>query len=326
MQKRQFIYVLLLAALFLVAANAAIHRVSDHSPARVQVKLIEHSSGANCLVIGNSLLYFGFNTAAFDEAAAKWNVAPHALNAAVGATYPVEHLLLLRLAVRRNPHPPVVIYGFFDFQLTDPAWVNADDLMGNRNIGIFLEPRVAERYYLMDPSTRMKFTLLHDIPMYVERGNPYGRVELMRRRLKQVGLEEPAIDRSGNRNFAELESSSPNAFMRKCHEVVEGKVPLAPPVAEIIREARAAGARVIVVEAPLPPTHLQEFYNLQGWSVYEPYVRALVTAEGAEFLDASHWMPAHTDFVDRLHLTPQGADVFSAKLADAIYGPPGAAK
>jgi hypothetical protein len=326
MQRRQFIYALLLTALFLAAANAAIHRVSDHSPARVQVKVVANSSGANCIVIGNSLLYSGFNNAAFDDAAAKLNVAAHVLNGAVGATYPVEHLLMLRLALRRNPHPSVMVYGFFDFQLTDPAWVNSDDLMGNRNIGVFLEPRVAERYYLMDPSTRIKFTLLHDLPMYVERGNPYGRVELMRRRMKEIGLDASAIDPTGNRNFAELESSSPNAFMRKCHEAVEGKVPLAPLVQEIIRESRAAGARAIVVEMPLPPAHLRDFYNLQGWSVYEPYVRDLVAAEGAEFIDASHWMPATGEFADRLHLTQRGAAEFSAKLADAIYNSPAANK
>jgi hypothetical protein len=326
MQRRQFIYALLLTVVFLAAANAAIHRVSDHSPARVQVKVVEHTTGANCLVIGNSLLYSGFNAAAFDQAAAKLNVSTDAVNGSVGATYPVEHLLMLRLALRSNPHPAVVIYGFFDFQLTDPPWVSSEDLMGNRNIGIFLEPRIAERYYLMDPATRIKFTLLHDLPMYVERGNPYGRVELMRRRIKEIGLAPSAIDPTGNRNFAELESSSPNAFIRKCHEAVEGKVPLASPVQEIIRESRAAGARVIVVEMPLPATHLDNFYNLQGWSVYEPYARNLVNAEGAEFLDASHWMLSPDDFADRLHLTPRAAEEFSAKLADAIYRSPSAEK
>jgi hypothetical protein len=322
MGKRYFIETVLLTAVLLAGANGAIHIVSDHSPARRQVGAIERSSGANCIVIGNSLLYAGFKPAVFDEAAASIDVPARSLNAAVGATYPVEHLLLLRLALRTNPHPSVVVYGFFDFQMSDPPAVQSDQLMGNRNIGIFLEPQEAQRFYIMDLATSVKFRLLHDLPMYVERGNPYGRVELMRRRLQRIGLDASVIDASGNYDFAELEAADPGSFTALCRSIIGRNVPLSAPIQEIIREGRSAGARVIFVEMPLPPSHVQEFYDLPAWDAYTAYVSGQLTAEGAEFLDASRWMPDANDFVDRLHMNDQAAARFSGKLAEAVYGRP----
>jgi hypothetical protein len=319
MGKRQFITVVLLTAFFLAAANVAIYIVSGHSPARRQIDLIEHSSGSNCIVLGNSLLRNGFNPAVFDNAAASMNVPARSLNAAVGATYPVEHLLLLRLALRTNPHPSVVVYGFFDFQLSDPPVVRSDELMGNRNIGVFLEPQVARRFYVMDLATAVTFRLLHDVPMYVERGNPYTRVELLRRRLRRIGLGASVVDASGNHDFAELEAADSDSFSRHCREVVENDDPLSAPIEEIIRESLSSGGRVVFVEMPLPPTHVRDFYDLPAWGAYAAYVRGLVTEEGAEFLDASRWMPDTNDFVDRLHMNDTAAAKFSAKLAEAIY-------
>lgn len=312
---------ILLTLLFLVAANVAIHVVSNHSPARLVVNAAEQSSGANCIVIGNSLLYTGFKAQQFDEAAAKMDVSSRSLNAAVGATLPVEHLLMLRLALRKNPDPSVVIYGFFDFQLTDAPVARSDELMGNRNIGVFLEPREAERYYIMDAATFIKFRLLRDLPMYVERGNPYGRVELIRRRLRRIGLDSSAGDLSGNHNFAELEAPLPAVFTQHCHDAIEKKEPLSAPVQEIIRETRASGARIVIVEMPLPPSHVHKFYDLPDWAAYETYVRGMATAQGAEFIDASQWMPDGSDFQDILHLSKLGAAQFSTKLADAVYAP-----
>jgi hypothetical protein len=321
MGKRHFISAILLTVLLLAAANGAIHVVSGHSPARRQVDAVERSSGANCIVLGNSLLATGFDQETFDRTAASIDASARSLNAAVGATMPVEHLLLLRLALRTNPHPSVVIYGFFDFQLTDSPAVRSDELIGNRNIGIFLEPREAERFYVMDPATSIKFRLLRDLPMYVERGNPYGRVELLRRRLRGIGLDSSVADASVNLNFAQLEAADPATFVRHCREVIEKHEPLSPPIQEINHESLASGARIVFVQMPLSPTHIQEFYDLPGWDAYQSYVRDMLTANGAEFLDASRWMPGASDFADRLHMTQQAAAEFSQKLAEAIYGP-----
>ena len=322
MTKKNFITAVLLTILLLVAANAAIHVVSNHSPARRQVSVVQQSSGANCIVAGNSLLYSGFDPEVYAQAAESMGVSVRSVNAAIGATYPVEHLLLLRLALRTNPHPSVVIYGFFDFQLTDPPVVQSDELMGNRNVGMFLEPDVAERYYVMDVATALKFKLLHDLPMYVERGNPYGRIELLRRRLRRIGLGASIGDASQNHDFAALESANPEVFVQHSREAIDQNEPLNAPIREIIRESLGSGARVVFVEMPLPPTHVQEFYDLPAWHTYEAYVRGQVTAQGAEWIDASRWLPDASDFADRLHMNENGAEEFSEKLAQAIYGSP----
>jgi hypothetical protein len=321
MRKPTILRAVLLTVLFLAGANWAIHRLSDHSPARRQVDAVAHSSGMNCIVIGNSLLASGFDDAAFDQAAKEVDVSARSLNAAVGATLPVEHLLMLRLALRSNPHPSVVVYGFFDFQLTDPPVVRSEDLGGNRSIGVFLEPNIAKRFYIMEPTTLITFSLWHDVPMYVERGNAYGRVELMRRRLNRIGLDPSFVDRSGNRNFAELEAASSEAFLAHCTEAVEGNQPLSAPIQEIIRETHAYGGRAVFVEMPLPPSHIQEFYSLEGWHVYQSYLRTMLATEGVELVDASQWMSSTNDFADRLHLTAQGGAQFSEELARSIYGP-----
>src|SRR5205823_12646982 len=91
------------------------------------------ASSTQIIALGNSLMRSGFIPEAFAPPTPPLEPSP-AFNLAMGASTPVEQLLLLRAGLRSFTKPRLLLYGFYDFQLTDPiAFANAD-LIGNHDI------------------------------------------------------------------------------------------------------------------------------------------------------------------------------------------------
>ena len=76
---------------------------------------MDETRGLTHLALGNSLMAAGFDSSAFDQYLGSPNAV--AFNAGLGSSYPVEHLILLRRALRDHSTINTVIYGFFDLQL-----------------------------------------------------------------------------------------------------------------------------------------------------------------------------------------------------------------
>jgi hypothetical protein len=119
-----------IATTILFGFNAAIMRFARTSVPRRLVRQMDETRGLTHLALGNSLMAAGFNRAAFDEYLGLPNAV--AFNAGLGSSYPVEHLILLRRALRDHPTVNTLIYGFFDLQLTGNSAVTTSDLVGNR--------------------------------------------------------------------------------------------------------------------------------------------------------------------------------------------------
>ena len=135
---------------------------------RQLINRIDSSSAITHLALGNSLMAAGFDVPIFDR---YMTPAPaRALNAALGATSQVEHLMLLRRAMRHDPDIEEVIYGFFDFQLTEQPVIRNQDLIGNLAASYYLEPAIALHYSQMAPRDRLEFRLMRYFPLLVERG------------------------------------------------------------------------------------------------------------------------------------------------------------
>src|SRR5207245_8536096 len=130
-----------ITAAILFGFNAAIMRFARNSVPRRLVRQMDETRGLTHLALGNSLMAAGFDSPAFDQYLRSPNTV--AFNAGLGSSYPVEHLILLRRALRDHSTINTVIYGFFDLQLADNSAVTISDRVGNRAASHYLEHDIA---------------------------------------------------------------------------------------------------------------------------------------------------------------------------------------
>ena len=312
---KKFLVSLGLAAGILIAFNLLVQHYARNSVPRVLVRQLDATRGITHLALGNSLIAAGFDPSAFDA-----SMAPRpavAFNAGLGASGTVEHLMILHRALHDADPVKVVIYGFFDFQLTDPPTATLTDFFGNRAVAFYLDPAMALRSYQMSPSDRIEFELVRHVPMVVERAGIWGNVEKIRRAMGAVGLPHADTNRFGRAaDFALLEARSPNDFASQC--ALGQNAALSEPVLQMIADAHAHGAQVVIVEMPMHPYHQSHFYALPAWDNYRDHLNKLVEAQHATYLNASDWIEQPGEFADHLHLTPSGAQDFSRRLATRI--------
>lgn len=274
--------------------------------------------GVTDIALGNSLIRSGFDPDAYDRELAADHVV--AMNAGLGASSVVEHLEILSRALERDDSIRVAIYGFFDFQLTDPPVATVSDLFGNRAMSYYAAPAIALKFYEMPPRDRIEFRLLRHVPVWVDRGVLWSEVENLRRAIGQVGMPAVATNQFGRASdFALLEAGSPADFEKECRLAIDGARGLSRPIVQLIADARAHGARVVIVEMPLPPAHRREFYALPAWQEYSRYIAARVRDCGADYVQASDWITNPSEFADPLHMTESGAIEFSRRLATTIH-------
>ena len=209
------------------------------------------------------------------------------------------------------------MHGFFDFQLTDPPTATLTDFFGNRAVAFYLDPAIALRTYQMSPVDRLGFDLLRHVPMVVERAGVWANVEKLRRAMGQVGMPPAETNRFGRAaDFALLEARSPDDFAAQCE--AGQKADLSQPILQMIADAHAHGAQVVIVEMPMHPYHQTHFYALPAWDQYRDHLRKLVAAQHATYLNAADWIQEPDEFADHLHLAPSGAKDFSRRLAVKI--------
>jgi len=302
--------------LLLFALNEAVARSARDTVPRELMARVRETPGVSVLALGNSLVGVGFEESAFDQAI---GAEPRygMINLGLGNSTPVEHLMLLRYALQHGERPRVLIYGFFDFQLTHPAEFATSDLIGNRAMLYYLEPEYARRFYHLSLHDRIEFEVMRHFPLFVDRTVVWERVELFRRSLEQEGMPPEKTNSMGRANdFSLLEYPSTPAFIEECGRARLRD--LIPSVHAIIDQGRAAGMKVIFVEMPLPPEHVRSFYDTQAWGGYRSHVRSMLEAEGAQFIDASHMMPQDSMFADPLHMTYAASKDFSRRFAESL--------
>jgi len=304
----------LLAALLVM--NLAIVYLTRNSVPRRVMRHARESQSASALALGNSLVASDFDEAAFDMGARL--TPPHgAANIGLGASSPVEQLLLLRYALEHGMRPRLVIYGFYDFQLTAPVQLTTSDLIGNSAMLYYVEPLYARRLYSLSPHDSLQFLAMRAIPMLADRGAIWAKVEILRRAFAQQGMPAELTNRFGRiSDFSLLESDNAEAFRIKCEASLS--LPLAPPVIELIRQASDAGRTVAVIEMPMRGAHRNLFYDVACWKKYVAHIRDLLAPYQVTYVDASAWIQDDSLFADPLHLSPSGAVQFSKRLASLL--------
>ncbi len=309
----QFWGTVLVCALVLACANAMIARLMQHTVSRRILADARNSGAAQTIALGNSLVRSGFSAQEF--AAVQQSSGPQsaALNMAMGASTPAEHLLLLRAALRTDDHARALLYGFYDFQLTDPVLFTFRDMIGNHDLLYFDEPEFARRYYSMSRYDAAGFEIARHFPLLAERGAVWAKVEQLRRSISQQGMPKQATNQFGRvADFTLLEADSQDEFVKHCQRASNEQ--LNAPVSEIIREAQERQLRVVFVLMPLPPKHVQTFYETRAWQEYQCHLRELLAKRNVAVVDASRWFPDANKFGDALHLNEEGAKEFSQRL------------
>jgi hypothetical protein len=312
--RRQFWGALFVCLALLASGNLAVQRMTAHTISRRLLAETREATHTQIIALGNSLMRSGFVPETFAPSASPQEKSS-AFNLAMGASTPVEQLLLFRAGLQSFTSPRLLLYGFYDFQLTDPISFANSDIIGNHDILYYQEPRFARRYYQMNRYDAAAFEVDRRASLLAERGAVWAKVELLRRSLGQQGMPAQSSNQFGRAaDFTLLEAKNREEFEQHC--AAASRTRLNGPVAEMIREAQEKGIQVVFVVMPLPPKHVLAFYDSAGWNAYQQHIRRLLAAQDVAYLDASRWIPDASKFGDALHLTPAGAEEFSRRLGE----------
>src|SRR5690349_8021763 len=112
--RRQFLGALLVCLAILTAGNLIVQRLTARTVSRRVLEEARAARPAEVIALGNSLMRAGFLPEVFADAAGSAS-KPYAINLALGASSPVEQLLLLRAGLRSGSNPKLLLYGFYDF-------------------------------------------------------------------------------------------------------------------------------------------------------------------------------------------------------------------
>jgi hypothetical protein len=304
----------------LISFNVLLHVGAATSQRRQMIYRLNHlPQGINVTFLGNSLMEAGCDLSAFSEAAFNSNSSA-CLNLALGATSPVEHCLILERAFR-NPsfRPRYLIYGFFDDQLNAKVTGHFSDLIGNRALSYYFPQEAASLYEENSFLTPFRFWLIGHLPMFLERSSLWAKVELLRRKVEEIGMPPHKTNRFGRvDDFAALEAADLPAFVETCSKILQSHRGLSLPVQRMLKLAHDHGTRVIIVEMPMPAHHRNTFYSSPVWEQMRTYLQTLIEGSGATYLCASDWVSDDSCFQDATHLNENGAKVFSSRLGKTL--------
>jgi hypothetical protein len=293
----------------LVTANIAVSRLTANTIPRQLVRTIDRSPAITDLFVGTSQIVAAVDPDAFERA----RPDTHALNAGIGATSIIEHSILMRRALPRQPAR--VYYGFWSTPLTEEPPTGWRDLFGNRAMSYYVDREAAIGFIApQDPVRAWTIRVTSFVPLIVERAALWGNVERLRRTLAGFGRPPQATNRFGRvEDFALLEQTA-EEFRRACREAVERNSGLIAPAIDMLQQGAAAGAKVIMVLMPMPESYRDRFYTMTEWQRYVAYVSGEIERYGGLYLDASDWID-DAGFADAVHVTPAAARTFSARVA-----------
>jgi hypothetical protein len=306
--------------LILVGYNLLIHHTAKSTYRHhLLTSLSEIPLDSDFLFLGNSLVEAGCDAAAFRAAWPVVQSAPKPVNIALGATSPVEHYLILKHALDRPIHPKYLVYGFFDDQLNASTRGDWADLVGNRAFSYYFPEEAAGLYAPGSSFKKWQLRIIGHIPMLAERSSFWGKVELVRRGIEDIGMPKHETTRYGRvQDFAALEAADLPSFNRRCEGILSQQAGFSPAIHKIVELAKQHGITVIFLEMPMPSRHREIFYSSPAWSRMRNYLQTLARQNNTRYLSASDWVSDDQAFEDVTHLNEQGAKQFSAKLAEAL--------
>ena len=316
-----------MAVLALVGYNGIIAVEAERSQRQRALAALAHPpADTEVVFLGNSLMEAGYDPASFRSAWSSHPTAAPSLNLALSATTPVEHYLIWKRALEHNLKPKWLIYGYFDDQLNATNRGDWSDLVGNRAFSYYFPEQAAELYAPGSSVKRWELSLSRCLPMIAERSSLWTKVEHWRRQIEAVGMPVKKTTRFGRvEDFGPRSPVEVASFENRCSVITDGKVGFSTAIRKIVELAHAHQIRVLLVEMPMPKQHRESFYSLPVWPRLRDHVRHLAVEADVTYLNASDWVGDDGQFADSMHLNPDGARVFSDRLARSLaqLDPPG---
>ena len=313
MSVSRFLLQALVTLCVMVGVNLAVQRLARNSIPNQHIAAINAAENVRYATLGHSLIVSGFDPTEFARLVP--DSAGKTLIAAQNSTHTGDHMLIARLVVQKHPQTKYFIFGFLDRELTAPTNDRLSELYGNHAYAYLLEPSLAAQHYFPDSAlTRTEFSFLQKLPMVVERGQVWGKVEQARRTLSNIGMSRaPHVD-----PFIALEVGNSQTFSALCKSDTLSKASLNSAVTEIFRSIKATGGHIVVINMPMSSTHRRQYYDNPEYAEYITHVGQLVRQAGQIFIDAKDWVD-DSEFVDRIHLSPLGAKIFTRKLLEVWH-------
>ena len=320
MKSKRLLIALGVALLVLVGYNALIAHLAVRSQRQRAFAVVTHPPADTSVVfLGNSLMEAGGDPASFRTGWPANQPAAPSLNLALGATTPVEHYLIWHLALAHELRPQWLVYGFFDDQLNATSLGEWSDLVGNRAFSYYDPERAAELYSPGSLLKRWELVFTQHVPMLAERSSLWTKVERLRRQFSAIGLPPQKTNRFGRvDDFGPPGAPEIASFVERCTAITDTRAGFSAPISQIVQLAHAHHIRVLFVEMPLSRQHRAAFYAKPIWPRLRAHVRELASAARVTYLNASDWIEDERQFADSMHLTPDGARVFSARLAQVL--------
>lgn len=294
------------ALVVLVVFNLAVAAATRVTARRKFLDRLKHAPReTRLLFVGNSLFEEGIDVEAFGAAWRPAGQAPVSANAALHATTPVEHALILKQALPHLPRVRTIVYGCFDEQLSSKPHTGWQEMISSRALAYTFPDEAASLYAPGSLATKWHFRVMSLLPMLAERTTLWSKVETLRKALGALGM--PA-QTGGKEDLDEL--------TKRLEGVVHDDRGFSAAVRELFHLAESQGARVVVVEMPSgrPP----EFQAGPASLALRAYNRAKVEAAHGVYIDASGWIQEPKYFRDGVHLNPEGARLFSARLGEEL--------
>jgi hypothetical protein len=297
--KRYFVIQLGITICLMILGNSLVARLSRNSIPRQRLRSAL-ATEATDVFLGNSIVECGFDHKTYEE---EFDGSV-AMNLGIGSTTPIEHLLMYVAGTRESKQR--LFYGFFGTQLTDSPSTDDSSLVGNRAMSYYVLPDLSmELMGLKDWWSRLRFTTLARIPVYVERKTIWAKVERLRRRMGELGVGAEATNQFGRvSDFAELENIDQE--LKHCGDVVHSEKPLTDAIVSLLANAASRQSEVFIIEMPRPSGYRKAIADTDAWNAYRKYLRARIRPFGAVYINAIDWV-ADERFSDNLHLDPEGA-------------------
>jgi len=304
----------------LIAFNVYLVLRMDSVP-RLMIRQLRQQPKVDMLFLGNSLMASGLDQQSFTSTWSQRGTPPALYNASLPGSSTVEQDLFAREAFRDHKAIKYVVYGFFNDQLTKIPHASWDGFEGNMAMSYYIEPDIAAKYYFPNESILEKwsFRLIGLIPMLRERSQLWKYVEQVRRTLSGMGMPAITTTRFGRASdFDKVGLIQPDVLDRIYDEAVEKAAPFAPPFEEICQLTATNGARLYVVEMPVPSKHRSLNYSSLSWLKYREFLQKQLSHDGIVYISANDWVTDDKCFLDAIHLNEMGAKVFSDHLAKKL--------
>lgn len=229
---------MVIAVVIVVAADLLTQRLALNSvPRQVMRTIVQAPASIDVLGIGNSLIAAGFDPITVEQISTKSGRPCVAVNAGLGASGVIEHLILMRLAFRHHA-VKTVIYGFFDQQLSSDVIEKNSELIGNHSMLYYQEPQLTLQYAHFDMLERLSFQVYRQSALLRERSSIWAKIEKLRRAMGSVGMPPRESNQFGRKDdFSLLEATDSQSFALACQNVIRSGEFLSAPVRALLQQA-----------------------------------------------------------------------------------------